>query len=117
MRRRSALFALATYVLAGCGARTGFDTDVSREPADSDASESTDSDASESSGSVDGVFCAINVGPVPSCDVPASDGAVQRCNATFRHCVNAGGQWGCCNGESNNNGAGGSCLFPIGFCQ
>jgi hypothetical protein len=110
--RRCLALALLAHASTACGARTGFDLD--------DASSGTAAgDASESAsggGSTAGVFCALQVGPVSSCVAPVSDGPVQQCDAVFRHCVNVGGQWGCCNGDANNNGAGGSCRF-VGGCE
>jgi hypothetical protein len=117
MRLGSGLVLLAIGVahLQGCGARTGFDGgDVPPGVTDADGGSPGDGVTLQQ-----GVFCAFRVGRVPSCDVPASDGSVRRCGAPFVHCVNVGGTWGCCGAESNNNGAGGSCLFPEfgGVCE
>ena len=107
--RLAAAAAVVMHTTA-CGARTGFDEG-------SDQGRAGPAGASGSPGASqsqeDGVFCAFHVGPVASCDVPPADGPVQQCTPAFGHCIDVGGQWGCCNSASNNNGAGGSCSFPM----
>jgi hypothetical protein len=109
---------LVTWVAlndAGCGARTGLYVDEG--PLDR-ANGGDGGESSEGTGAGGGPFCALHMGPVSTCQLPASDGAVQQCDATFSHCVNVDGQWGCCTSESGNNGSGGSCRFagPIDPC-
>jgi hypothetical protein len=107
---------LAWSILCGCGARTGFDEDLEVSATDSDAGTRTSPGTTGGTGNnEEGILCAFNVGTVLSCDVPASDGAVQRCGGPFRYCVSVGGQWGCCVNRSGNNGSGGSCRFPGQF--
>ena len=100
---------------SGCGARTGFDEDVEVSAIDSDAGTGTSPGAAGGASQDEGILCAFNAGTVSSCDVPASDGTVQRCAGPFRYCVNIGGQWGCCVNRSGNNGPGGSCTYPLPF--
>jgi hypothetical protein len=98
--------------LTGCGARTGFDVDTVP-TAPSATGTNTSPAIPGAQGTEDGVFCAFNAGPVSSCDAPAADGPVQRCSPRSRHCLNIAGQWGCCSGDSNNDGSGGVCYFPM----
>jgi hypothetical protein len=116
MRRLSSLVLLAAAMphLTGCGARTGFDVGLD-EGAQGPSDASTSPRATVSPNEDEGVLCAFHVGPVSSCNVPVTDGPVQRCGPPFGHCIDVGGQWGCCNSPSNNNGAGGSCSFPSGI--
>jgi hypothetical protein len=97
----------------GCGARTGFDEELSSMGETTSSGGGAASTARES-----GPFCAFNVGPVASCDAGVSAGSVQRCGAVNHYCIDVGGHWGCCSSPSHNNGAGGVCTFPlIDFCE
>jgi hypothetical protein len=101
--------------VTGCGARTGLEVgDLPFDRASGDdggePGEGTGSSGGGSSGG--GPFCALHVGPIPTCHAPASDGPVAQCDPPVNHCVNVDGQWGCCTSDSDNNGPGGVCSFP-----
>jgi hypothetical protein len=116
---------LATALLAfsvGCGARTGF------EIAGSDGHGGADADSHDSGvadGGADGAsgedgmgngtaYCAINVGPVSSCDAGAGAESVQLCSGVFSVCADEFPElgWGCCN--PNPPGGRAECVYNGG---
>ena len=115
MRRACPLVLVACVPVnvTGCGARTGLE--VGDLPFDGASGDDGGEPGEGPARGAVGSFCALNVGPIPTCNAPASDGPVLQCNAIFTHCVNVSGQWGCCTSESGNNGAGGSCAFAGEF--
>jgi hypothetical protein len=103
--------AIACAALGGCGTRTGLllDDGANGQSGEGDGTEGADAalgDAGDA-GAADvdaGVHCALNIGPVSSCDAGASGGPVQLCTGKFAACVrvfqpDSGvpvGDWGCC---------------------
>jgi len=95
--------------LGGCGTRTGLllDTDPNAKNGEGDGVQGGADAALDDAGDPDvdaGVHCALNVGPVSSCDAGASAGPVQLCSGKYAACVRVfepdsgvpWGDWGCC---------------------
>jgi len=95
--------------LCGCGTRTGLlpGTDPNGQGgagdvAEGDAAAGVDADAHIEGGG--GVHCALNIGPVSSCDAGEAAGPVQLCTGKYAACVrvflpDSGvpfGDFGCC---------------------
>ena len=99
----------AALVIAACGGRTSLERSGEGSPL-ADASDEPEGDGGDGGPAGGYVYCDMTRGPLPPSEVPEGS-FIRRCDDTFSHCVDIGGQWACCNGPGPYDGPTGSCLF------
>jgi hypothetical protein len=97
--------------VVACGSRTNLEPVEGEGPPFAEAGDSPGDAVEEATDQGGGYpYCDPRLGPIPASEVPEGS-FISRCDRDFPHCVEVGGQWGCCHGPGPYIGPTGSCIL------